>query len=90
MLFNVTEAEEFSDFANDSAGGNATGPPETTSQFSVTHKSQESAFESDIIIPLYVVIFVLSVVGNSLVLATLGQNKRMRTITNVYLLNLVF
>jgi cholecystokinin-like receptor len=48
-----------------------------------------SVFESDLIIPLYVVIFVLSIVGNSLVLITLAQNKRMRTVTNVYLLNLV-
>lgn len=46
-------------------------------------------FESDLIIPLYVVIFVLAIVGNSLVLITLAQNKRMRTVTNVYLLNLV-
>lgn len=48
-----------------------------------------SVFESDLIIPLYVVIFVLAIVGNSLVLITLAQNKRMRTVTNVYLLNLV-
>ncbi|XP_071055861.1 cholecystokinin receptor type A-like [Onthophagus taurus] len=48
----------------------------------------ESVFESKLIIPLYVVIFVLSIVGNSLVLITLVQNKRMRTVTNVYLLNL--
>ncbi|XP_033610040.1 cholecystokinin receptor type A isoform X3 [Cryptotermes secundus] len=47
-----------------------------------------SVFESDLIIPLYVVIFVLAIVGNSLVLITLAQNKRMRTVTNVYLLNL--
>lgn len=46
-------------------------------------------FESDLIIPLYVVIFVLAIVGNLLVLITLAQNKRMRTVTNVYLLNLV-
>jgi hypothetical protein len=32
---------------------------------------------------------VLAIVGNSLVLITLAQNKRMRTVTNVYLLNLV-
>jgi cholecystokinin-like receptor len=48
-----------------------------------------SVFESDLIIPLYVVIFLLAIVGNSLVLVTLAQNKRMRTVTNVYLLNLV-
>lgn len=42
-----------------------------------------------LIIPLYGTIFLLSVVGNSLVLITLARNKRMRTVTNVYLLNLV-
>ncbi|XP_031849886.1 cholecystokinin receptor type A isoform X2 [Nomia melanderi] len=41
-----------------------------------------------LIIPLYGTIFLLSVVGNSLVLITLARNKRMRTVTNVYLLNL--
>lgn len=42
-----------------------------------------------LIVPLYGTIFLLSVVGNSLVLITLARNKRMRTVTNVYLLNLV-
>lgn len=51
--------------------------------------SSSGVFESEIIIPLYVIIFVLSIVGNSLVLVTLMRNKRMRTVTNVYLLNLV-
>lgn len=51
--------------------------------------SSQSVFESKLIIPLYVIIFLLAVVGNSLVLVTLVQNKRMRTVTNVYLLNLV-
>jgi hypothetical protein len=39
-------------------------------------------------IPLYTIIFLLAVLGNSLVILTLVQNKRMRTITNLYLLNL--
>jgi cholecystokinin-like receptor len=59
--------------SNTSAGGGGSG----------------GVFESDLIIPLYVVIFVLAIVGNSFVLITLAQNKRMRTVTNVYLLNLV-
>lgn len=42
----------------------------------------------EIRIPLYVIIFLLSVVGNTLVIFTLLQNRRMRTITNVFLLNL--
>lgn len=40
------------------------------------------------IIPLYSIIFLLAVIGNSLVILTLVQNKRMRTITNIFLLNL--
>lgn len=39
-------------------------------------------------IPLYALIFILSVVGNTLVILTLVQNHRMRTVTNVFLLNL--
>ncbi|CAN7995228.1 unnamed protein product, partial [Ixodes hexagonus] len=39
-------------------------------------------------ITLYSVIFVFAVVGNVLVLVTLVQNKRMRTVTNVFLVNL--
>lgn len=42
-----------------------------------------------LIVPLYAIIFLLSVIGNCLVLVTLARNKRMRTVTNVYLLNLV-
>lgn len=49
---------------------------------------QDSLLEN-LIIPLYGTIFFLSIVGNSLVLITLARNKRMRTVTNVYLLNLV-
>lgn len=49
----------------------------------------ETNFQNNVIVPLYAVIFLLSVVGNLLVILTLAQNKRMRTVTNVYLLNLV-
>ncbi|ESP01986.1 hypothetical protein LOTGIDRAFT_111302 [Lottia gigantea] len=42
----------------------------------------------DIQIGFYSVIFLLSMVGNILVIATLIQNKRMRTVTNVFLLSL--
>ncbi|KAA0185018.1 hypothetical protein HAZT_HAZT000200 [Hyalella azteca] len=37
----------------------------------------------------YAVIFVASFVGNLLVIITMAQNRKMRTITNVFLLNLV-
>ena len=39
-------------------------------------------------ITLYSIIFLLSVVGNTLVIVTLAQHRRMRTVTNVFLLNL--
>lgn len=41
-------------------------------------------------IPFYMLILMLSIVGNLLVITTLIQNRRMRTITNVFLLNLAF
>lgn len=41
-------------------------------------------------IPLYATILLLAIVGNALVIMTLVQNRRMRTITNVFLLNLAF
>lgn len=51
--------------------------------------AQDANFQNNVIVPLYAVIFFLSVIGNFLVIFTLTQNKRMRTVTNVYLLNLV-
>lgn len=54
----------------------------------ITKRGQANLLEN-LIVPLYGTIFLLSVVGNSLVLITLARNKRMRTVTNVYLLNLV-
>lgn len=37
---------------------------------------------------LYITILLLAIIGNALVILTLIQNRRMRTITNVFLLNL--
>ncbi|XP_077559718.1 cholecystokinin receptor type A-like isoform X4 [Haemaphysalis longicornis] len=45
-------------------------------------------FEMAFRILLYAIIFVCAVVGNSLVILTLVQRRRMRTVTNVFLLNL--
>lgn len=41
-----------------------------------------------VVVVLYILIFCLAVIGNILVILTLVQNKRMRTVTNVLLLNL--
>lgn len=51
---------------------------------------ERDLFDADgnIRIPFYAIIFLLSVMGNCLVILTLFQNRRMRTITNVFLLNL--
>lgn len=55
----------------------------------ISQSSSQDSLLENLIIPLYGTIFFLSIVGNSLVLITLARNKRMRTVTNVYLLNLV-
>ncbi|CAG9791763.1 unnamed protein product [Diatraea saccharalis] len=47
-----------------------------------------NAYEWRFILPPYFLIFLLSITGNCMVIATLASNRRMRTITNVYLLNL--
>jgi len=52
------------------------------------HNKINSAFSPELNITLYSIIFVLSVFGNVLVLVTLIRNKKMRTITNLFLLNL--
>nr|ALM88305.1 neuropeptide receptor A9 [Chilo suppressalis] len=54
---------------------------------SITRVSS-NAYEWRFILPPYFLIFMLSVTGNCMVIATLASNRRMRTITNVYLLNL--
>ncbi|KAL1427455.1 hypothetical protein MTO96_017171 [Rhipicephalus appendiculatus] len=46
------------------------------------------SFETAFRILLYAIIFVCAIVGNSLVIITLVQRRRMRTVTNVFLLNL--
>lgn len=58
------------------------------SSASLNHNHQSWVTTASRIIPLYSVLFLLAVIGNSLVILTLVQNKRMRTITNLFLLNL--
>ncbi|XP_029710630.1 octopamine receptor 2 [Aedes albopictus] len=77
--------------ATTTTGANST-PTEGSSPIATSAGSRggggDSTFQNNLIIPLYAVIFLFSVVGNLLVILTLAQNKRMRTVTNVYLLNL--
>lgn len=49
---------------------------------------QQEDIPINVAIIIYSTIFILAVVGNVLVILTLVQNKRMRTVTNVFLLNL--
>ncbi|XP_014669110.1 PREDICTED: cholecystokinin receptor-like [Priapulus caudatus] len=67
--------------------GNATEPSSTSSSAAWALRSSVD-LDIAVRITLYALIFVLSVVGNVLVIVTLVQNKRMRTVTNVFLLNL--
>lgn len=59
-------------------------PPSITPSTSPTASTNNGTFQ----IPLYTTILLLSITGNTLVILTLVQNRRMRTITNVFLLNL--
>ncbi len=45
-------------------------------------------FSGELRIALYSIIFLLSLTGNTLVIVTLVQNRQMRTVLNVFLLNL--
>lgn len=61
----------------------------TTSTTNITASSwMDWLSSSNLQIPLYATILLLAIVGNTLVIMTLVQNRRMRTITNVFLLNL--
>ncbi len=53
-----------------------------------SHGPRRSTLSGQVRIPLYCLIFLLAVVGNALVIVTLAQNRRMRTVTNVFLINL--
>ena len=59
-----------------------------SASMSSSSSSSHRSLSGEVRIGLYAVIFLLALSGNSLVIVTLVQNKRMRTITNVFLLNL--
>ncbi|CAH2267656.1 jg11559 [Pararge aegeria aegeria] len=63
----------------------------TTEALSVVRNTTiaSNAYEWRFVLPPYFLIFLLSISGNCLVIATLASNRRMRTVTNVYLLNLL-
>ncbi|CAH2063791.1 unnamed protein product, partial [Iphiclides podalirius] len=64
-------------------------PSSVTTVVSVKNSSVVSnAYEWRFVLPPYFIIFLLSISGNCLVITTLASNRRMRTVTNVYLLNL--
>lgn len=69
---------------------NATIVSENLSSQNEHHNQQQQPWitMASRVIPLYSLIFLLAVIGNSLVIMTLVQNKRMRTVTNLFLLNL--
>lgn len=85
--FTLVSRGNISEIFNENISTEST-PSYTNSNFSGILRT-ESVFESQLMIPLYITIFILSILGNTLVLFTLVRNKRMRTVTNVYLLNLV-
>ncbi|XP_013141583.1 PREDICTED: cholecystokinin receptor-like isoform X2 [Papilio polytes] len=64
-------------------------PSSATTMVSVRNTTVVSnAYEWRFVLPPYFIIFMLSISGNCLVITTLASNRRMRTVTNVYLLNL--
>lgn len=70
----------------------ATTPFKISSTISPAHSVMSSWTDwfacGSVQIPLYATILLLAITGNALVILTLIQNRRMRTITNVFLLNL--
>ncbi|KAH7969604.1 hypothetical protein HPB52_020199 [Rhipicephalus sanguineus] len=74
----------FAEFPGSGVPNFTTPQPETASSVD----GLPDATDLIVRVGLYVVIFVFAVVGNVLVLVTLVQNKRMRTVTNVFLVNL--
>lgn len=75
------------DVVNSTAAGNLS-ERNGTSNSSAGRAGSGSGMQVELRIALYVAIFVLSLCGNALVALTIAQNRRMRTLTNVLLMNL--
>jgi len=67
---------------------NSLSAPQRNGSLSATGSGNGIGMQVELRIGLYVAIFVLSVSGNALVALTIAQNRRMRTLTNVLLMNL--
>lgn len=86
--FNITAAVTEA-FDNEFNTTNSTSSSIVTNTNTIASISSPSWLSTGRIqIPLYATILLLAIIGNSLVILTLIQNRRMRTITNVFLLNL--
>lgn len=86
----VLESEAFWSRHNDTATADAAPTMTAVTNTTTAAVAAASSWFSfgRIQIPLYAVILLLALVGNFLVIMTLVQHRRMRTITNVFLLNL--
>ncbi|XP_045203278.2 cholecystokinin receptor type A-like [Mercenaria mercenaria] len=60
----------------------------TNGSYGKFRKRHLTEFPTELSITLYSIIFVLSITGNILVILTIIRDKKMRTITNLFLLNL--
>ncbi|XP_022234142.2 gastrin/cholecystokinin type B receptor [Drosophila obscura] len=87
----VTEAAGTIYSFGDSSGsgaGSGSGASASPGSISIVSSSASTTEMPVWLIPSYSVILLFAVLGNLLVISTLVQNRRMRTITNVFLLNL--
>lgn len=97
MLFGTSSSAVGSSLLDDQFGGNDTFMSSLTSPSTRSHPAVDSISQrllralgrhGQVRISMYAIIFVLAVLGNVLVIVTLAQNRAMRTVTNLFLLNL--
>ncbi|KAK6976432.1 C-X-C chemokine receptor type 2 [Biomphalaria glabrata] len=89
--FNVTEGKLVGFFRDSNDFLNASYSQDLLNDSRLSNETETynlSRISSEIQIVFYSLIFILALVGNLLIIITLIQNKRMRTVTNVFLLNL--